>query len=124
MAMRKLAVLAAAAMVAAVIAGVALTVPGNAPAPHGAVMAQTAMPAAEAVAPLGNRFVRSFKFDNATKVWLFYDPRAGDASTQKDFVINESYWILVTETIGVITLGGKDHNLSCRGDNCWNQIVW
>ena len=77
----------------------------------------------EAVAPLGNKFVRSFKFDNATKTWIFYDPRVPQHSKQKTFEPEQSYWILVTESIQV-TMGGKSRNLTCVNNNCWNQMVW
>ena len=90
-----------------------------------AVMAQaTSTPVAQAVAPLGNKFVRSFKFENSTKTWLFYDPRVPQASTQRTFDTDQSYWILVTETVDSVILGGKSRKLTCANDTCWNQIVW
>ena len=75
------------------------------------------------VANLGNRFVRSFHFDNDTKTWEFYDPAAGDASTQDNLISGESYWVLVTETTEAI-LNGKTRQLTCVRGNCWNLIVW
>ena len=78
---------------------------------------------AEAVVNLGDKFVRSFHFNNDTKDWTFYDPAAGDANTQENFITGESYWILVTETTEAI-LNGKTRNLTCVGGDCWNQLVW
>ena len=96
----------------------------SAPAVDAAVMAQaTSTPVAQAVAPLGNKFVRSFKFENRTKTWLFYDPRVPQHSTQRTFEKNQSYWILVTEAIRK-NLAGKEQNFTCKEGNCWNQIVW
>ena len=97
----------------------------SAPTADAAVMAQaTSTPVAQAVAPLGNKFVRSFKFENSTKSWLFYDPRVPQASTQRTFDTDQSYWILVTETVESVKLGGKSRKLTCANDNCWNQMVW
>ena len=78
---------------------------------------------ATGVANLGNRFVRSFHFDNDTKTWEFYDPSAGDASTQDNLISGESYWLLVTETTEAI-LNGKTRQLTCVRGNCWNLVVW
>ena len=79
--------------------------------------------AAQAMAPLGSNFVRAFAYDNDTKNWFFYDPRAGESNTLTSFVTRQPYFILVTESIGV-TLNGRYWNLTCSGDNCWNLIVW
>ena len=96
----------------------------SAPAVDAAVVTQAAStPVAQAVVPLGNKFLRSFKFENRTKTWLFYDPRVPQASTQRTFKKNQSYWILVTEAIR-IDLAGKEQNFTCKEGNCWNQIVW
>ena len=79
--------------------------------------------AAQAMAPLGSNFVRAFAYDNDTKNWFFYDPRAGESNTLNSFVTRQPYFILVTESIGV-TLNGRYWNLTCSGGNCWNLIVW
>ena len=79
--------------------------------------------AAQAMAPLGSNFVRAFAYDNDTKSWFFYDPRAGESNTLTSFVTRQPYFILVTESIGV-TLNGRYWNLTCSGGNCWNLIVW
>ncbi len=81
------------------------------------------IPTADGVANLGDRFVRSFHFDNDTKTWEFYDPAAGDASTQDSLISGESYWLLVTETTEAI-LNGKTRQLTCVRGNCWNLLVW
>ena len=80
-------------------------------------------PSAEAVANLGDAFVRSFHFNNDTKAWTFYDPAAGDASSQENFISGETYWVLVSATTEAI-LNGKTRNMTCVSGNCWNQIVW
>ena len=80
-------------------------------------------PSAEAVANLGDAFVRSFHFNNDTKAWTFYDPAAGDASTQENFISGETYWVLVSATTEAI-LNGETRNMTCVSGNCWNQIVW
>ena len=79
---------------------------------------------ADGVTPLGENFVRSFHFNNDTKMWTFYDPEAGDASTQEHFIAGETYWILVEMTVTDAILNGKTRNLTCVDGNCWNQIVW
>ena len=78
---------------------------------------------AEAIANLGENFVRSFNFNNDTKSWTFYSPEAPDDSTQANFITRESYWILIEESQEVI-LNGKTRNLTCASGSCWNQIVW
>ena len=80
-------------------------------------------PVAEAVANLGDAFVRLFHFDNDTKSWSFYDPAAGDASTKQFLVTGQVYWILVRYDVEAL-LNGKTRTLSCVGDNCWNLVVW
>ena len=82
-----------------------------------------ATPTALGVENLGDRFVRSFHFDNDTKSWEFYDPAAGDANTQDNLIAGESYWFLVTETTEAI-LNGKTRQLTCVRGNCWNLLVW
>ena len=116
---------AAAVAIMMAVGAVQLSAPTVNAGVDAAVMAQaTSTPVAQAVAPLGNKFVRSFKFENSTKSWLFYDPRVPQASTQRTFDTDQSYWILVTETVRGITLGGKSRNLTCVNNNCWNQMVW
>ncbi len=80
-------------------------------------------PSAEAVENLGDAFVRSFHFNNDNKEWTFYDPAAGDASSQANFIAGETYWVLVSATTEAI-LNGETRNMTCVSGNCWNQIVW
>ncbi len=82
-----------------------------------------ATPVTEGVDNLGDNFVRSFHFNNDNKEWSFYDPAAGDASSQEHFISGETYWILIGETQEAI-LNGDTRNLTCVGGNCWNQVVW
>lgn len=80
-------------------------------------------PAAEAVANLGENFVRAFYFNNTTKSWSFYDPEVADASTLESFIAGASYWVLVGANQDVI-LNRNTRNLTCSDGNCWNLIVW
>ncbi len=82
-------------------------------------------PAATAVAPMGDNFVRVFNFSNDTKTWSFYDPRpeAADANTLENFITGRVYHILVSGDQEVI-LNNETRNLTCIGDNCWNLVVW
>jgi len=80
-------------------------------------------PAAEAVANMGDNFVRAFYFNNTTKSWTFYDPEVADASTMESFIAGASYWVLVEADQDVI-LNRNTRNLTCSDGNCWNLIVW
>lgn len=80
-------------------------------------------PVAEAVAAMGDNFVRAFYFNNTTKSWTFYDPAAGDASTLENFIAGSSYWVLIDADQDVI-LNRSTRNLTCSEGNCWNLIVW
>lgn len=80
-------------------------------------------PAAEAVANMGDNFVRAFYFNNTTKTWTFYDPEVADASTLENFIAGASYWVLVGADQDVI-LNRNTRNLTCADGNCWNLIVW
>ena len=78
-------------------------------------------PAAEAVENLGDNFVVAWHFNNDTKSWSFYDGMEG--SDLDNLITGESYLIQVAATVEVI-LNNDTRNLTCVGDNCWNQIVW
>ena len=80
-------------------------------------------PAAEAVANMGDNFVRAFYFNNTTKSWSFYDPEVADASTLENFIAGASYWVLIGANQDVI-LNRSTRNLTCSEGNCWNLIVW
>jgi len=81
---------------------------------------------ATAVEPLGDSLVRVFNFNNVTKTWTFYDPRAefADANTITELTSGDIYWINVASEQTDVTLNAKTRNLTCAGDDCWNQIVW
>ncbi len=106
-----------AALAGGITASAAFTVTLSAEADGGATSA------AVAVANLGDRFLRSFHFDNNSKTWTFYDPEVADASDQTSFIAGESYWILIVENTEAI-LNGKTQNLTCLDGNCWNLVVW
>lgn len=123
--------LAAAAVVALVMAATLWTPPERAVSP---VSAQTSTatptptppaktPVAEAFQPLGNKLVRVFHFDNATKNWLWYDPDVPSESTLTAMELGKSYWILVTETVE-FELNGRTRRLTCANSNCWNLFPW
>ena len=74
---------------------------------------------------LGESLVRIFNFNNATKSWTFYDPRAefAEANTIDELFSGEIYWVNVTEDTSAV-LNDRTRNLSCVEGDCWNQIVW
>ncbi len=87
----------------------------------------TGTPVSEALAPLGDSVGAVFYFDGVSKEWLFYDPRPEFAglNTLEELVAGEPYWILVTEDVEDVALGGKSRSLTCSaGGNCWNLMVW
>ena len=84
-------------------------------------------PVAEALAPLGNSLAAVFYFDGVGKEWLFYDsrPEFAELNTLTELVAGEPYWVLVTEDVEDVALGGKSRSLTCSaGGNCWNLMVW
>ena len=96
---------------------------GTAPVVEAASQTQNSTPIREALQPLGNKFVRAFHFDNATKSWLFYDPLVPVHSNLKTLETKKAYYIKVSESVKV-TLNGREHNLTCLNGDCWNVIVW
>ncbi len=87
----------------------------------------TGTPVGEALAPLGDSVGAVFYFDGVSKEWLFYDPRPEFAglNTLEELVAGEPYWILVTEDVEDVALGGKSRSLTCSAaGNCWNLMVW
>lgn len=125
--------LAAAAVVALVMAATLWTPPERAISP---VSAQTSTvtptptppaktPVAEALQPLGNKLVRVFHFDNATKNWLWYDPEVPGYGGLTEMETGKPYWIKVTETVRQVQLNGRPRDLTCKADgNCWNLEGW
>ena len=79
----------------------------------------------EGLEPLGEKLVRVFRFNNATKTWEFYDPRPefAEANTITQMFGGNVYWLNITEDVEVV-LGGKTRRLTCIEGDCWNQIVW
>ncbi|MFQ6025944.1 MAG: IPT/TIG domain-containing protein [Dehalococcoidia bacterium] len=86
---------------------------------------------AAGVAPLGEALVRAFNFNNATKAWIFYDPRPefAAANTLLEFIDGAIYWFRVTtDQLGVV-LNGRTRNFTCLNpgtpqEDCWNQDTW
>ena len=84
-------------------------------------------PVAGALAPLGDSLAAVFYFDGIGKEWLFYDsrPEFAELNTLTELVAGEPYWVLVTEDVEDVALGGKSRSLTCSaGGNCWNLMVW
>ncbi len=82
---------------------------------------------AEALAPLGDSLAAVFYFDGIGKEWLFYDsrPEFAELNTLTELVAGEPYWVMVTEDVEDVALGGKSRSLTCSaGGNCWNLMVW
>ncbi len=72
---------------------------------------------------LGDSFLTAFHFGNDTKEWTFHDPHVQEESTLEFLIPGEVYYIKTSENTEAI-LNGRTRYLSCRNDNCWNQIVW
>ena len=53
----------------------------------------------EGLEPLGEKLVRVFRFNNATKTWEFYDPRPefAEANTISQMFGGNVYWLNITE---------------------------
>jgi hypothetical protein len=90
----------------------------------------SALPAAEALAPLGDALERVFHFDNGTKTWSFFDPRPefADLNTLNEIAEGRVYWVKVTGSISV-SLNAKQRQLTCANEgtsrqDCWNLVVW
>ena len=79
-----------------------------------------------AVEELSDNLVRIFYFNDASKEWTFFDPRAefAELNTLTELADGQPYWILVSEDQKNVVLNGKTRNLTCVGGDCWNQIVW
>jgi hypothetical protein len=83
----------------------------------------TPQPVAAALAtPLGADYVRSFHFNNQTKVWAFHDPRPDfeAISTLKEIVGGQVYWINVSND-KTITFCGRSVQLF-KAEGGWNLI--
>ena len=73
--------------------------------------------------PLGDNFVSVWHFNNDTKMWSFYTPALEEGNSLTHLITGETYLIRVKSTVEVI-LNNDTRNLTCVGDNCWNQLVW
>ena len=78
---------------------------------------------AAALEELGDNVVSVWNFNNDTKVWSFYDPTLADGNTLTHMITGETYLLRVKFTAEVI-LNNDTRNLTCVGENCWNQVVW
>lgn len=67
--------------------------------------------------------VRAFGFENETKQWTFFDPRAPEVSTLLQFIPQRPYWFLVSQTSNLV-FNAVEQELSCADGNCWNLLVW
>jgi hypothetical protein len=78
---------------------------------------------AKALAPLmaADNLQRVWTFDNATKEWSFFDPRAvfAAANSIKGLVMGQVYWINV-KINQTSTLNGKERSLFAG----WNIVAW
>ena len=86
----------------------------------------TASPLPEAVMDLGDSVVRIFHFNTRSKVWTFYDPREEfeGLNSLTELAAGQPYSILVSENVENVVLNGRTRDLTCVGDDCWNQLVW
>ena len=80
----------------------------------------------DALAEVGDNLVVVWHFNTVSKVWTFYDPRpaAAEFNTLSALTDGEAYQVLVSADVTGVVLNGKTRNLTCSGDNCWNQVVW
>ena len=72
---------------------------------------------------LGDNFVSVWHFNNDTKMWSFYTPALEEGNSLTHLITGETYLIRIKSTTEVI-LNNDTRNLTCVGDNCWNQLVW
>ena len=92
----------------------------------GAIEVGVSMPLPGALERLGDRLVRVWWFDNATKGWEFYDPRPAfrSVNTLADMVTDQVYWVLVSETVEAVSLNRRSRTLACVSGNCWSYLKW
>ena len=83
----------------------------------------TTTPVAEALAPLGEKFVTAFHFVASTDTWVYYDPLFPEEGMLKAMVSGQEYLILVTESI-TVEVSGQRLELVCNNNDCWNTVVW
>ena len=90
------------------------------------IVAGTAQSVSEALSEISGSLERIFHFNNANKLWTFYDPgpEFEGLNTLTELADGQPYWILVSEAQENVVLNGKTRNLTCVGGDCWNQEVW
>ena len=81
------------------------------------------VPVVDAMAPLGDRFVRMWHWAQETGEFIYYDPLIPEESTLKAVASGQTYLILVTESVTVL-VNGQELELVCDNDNCWNKVIW
>lgn len=85
------------------------------------VAASTAGQVKQALASLGDKLLRVWKFDSETQSWTFYDPSPAFANynTVKELVTGQFYYI-VTAGVQSASLNGQNRALF----DGWNPLVW
>ncbi len=80
----------------------------------------------DALADVSDNLVVVWHFNTVSKEWTFYDPRpeAAEFNTLSALIDGEAYQVLVSADVTGVVLNNKTRNLTCSGDNCWNQLVW
>lgn len=82
-----------------------------------------AVPVTEAMAPLGDKFLRMWHWVQETGEFTYYDPLVPEESTLKAVASGRTYLILVTESVTLI-VNGQQLRLNCDDGDCWNKVVW
>ena len=85
--------------------------------------APATVPVAEAMAPLGDKFLRMWHWVQETGDFIYYDPQAPEESTLEAVASGRTYLILVTESVTLI-VNGEKLELDCDDGDCWNKVVW
>ena len=85
--------------------------------------APATVPVAEAMAPLGDKFLRMWHWVQETGDFIYYDPLAPEESTLEAVASGRTYLILVTESVTLI-VNGQKLELDCDDGDCWNKVVW
>lgn len=80
-------------------------------------------PVVDAMAPLGDRFVRMWHWVQETGEFIYYDPLVPEESTLNALTSGQTYLILVTESVTLL-VNGQELELVCHDGNCWNKVVW
>ncbi len=83
----------------------------------------SAVPVAEAMAPLGDNFARVWHWVQETGEFIYYDPLVPEESTLEAVASGRTYLILVNESVTVL-INGRELEFICDEGNCWNTVVW